>query len=219
MEESSRGILSGYPTVDKITGGWKNGELIIVTGRPGTGKTTFAMNIALKTANVQKVPVAYFSLEQNLNDLPIASSRIPELLCIDDTPHISVSDIQDRINYLVNASKARLIIVDYLELIDGPIELRGNRKTEVCHIVHKLKESAREQNIPIIVISQLPRESFFQCIYASSIFGVSDSIYSIADSVIIIHREHYVTSEYGLHPTLLFIAKQSSNQTGIVTFL
>lgn len=217
MEENSYGILSGYSSIDKITGGWKNSELILVTGRPGTGLTTFAMNIALNSANEQKVPVGFFSLAADLNELPVASSIIPELLFIDDTPRRTISEIQDNVNALVNDSKVRLIIIDYLELIVGPKELHGFRNAEICHIAHKLKESARELNIPIIVTSHLPKDSFFQSIYASSIFGISNTIYSIADSVIIIHHERYVKSEYALNPTLLFIAKQRSNQTGIVT--
>lgn len=217
MEENSRGILSGYSSIDKITGGWKNSELILVTGRPGTGLTTFAMNMALNAANKQHVLVAYFSLAEDLNELPIASAIIPERLFIDDTPRRSISEIQDKVFSLAHDSKVRLVIVDYLELIAGPKELHGYRNAEICYIVHKLKETARELNIPIIVNSQLPKDSFFQSIYASSIFGISNTIYSIADSVIIINRERYVTSEYTLNPTLLFVAKQRSNQTGIVT--
>jgi replicative DNA helicase len=217
MEENSRGILSGYPSIDKITGGWKKGELILVTGRPGTGMTSFAMNIALNAANEQKVPVGFFSLAGDLNELPVASAIIPERLFIDDTPRRTISEIQDKGFSLVKDSKVRLIIVDYLELIEGPRVLRGYHNAEICHIVHKLKETARELNIPIIVISQRPRDSFFQSLYASSNFGISNTIYSIADSVIIIHRELYVTSEYALNPTLIFVAKQRSNQTSIVT--
>lgn len=219
MEENSRGILSGYSSIDKITGGWKKGELILVTGRPGTGKTTFAMNIALNAANEQKVPVGFFSMAADFNELPVGSAIIPELLYIDDTARRTISEIQDNIYSLVNDSKVRLIIIDYLELLDGPKELRGYRKAEICHITHKLKVSARELNIPIIVTSQLPKNSFFQSIYASSIFGISNTIYPIADSVIIIHRERYDTSEYAINPTLIFVAKQRSNQTGIVTIL
>lgn len=96
MEENSRGILSGYPSIDKITGGWKKGELILVTGRPGTGMTSFAMNIALNAANEQKVPVGFFSLAGDLNELPVASAIIPERLFIDDTPRRTISEIQDK---------------------------------------------------------------------------------------------------------------------------
>lgn len=221
------GVPSGYPSIDRITQGWQNSDLIILAARPSVGKTAFALNIARNAAVDHNMPVAVFSLEMSADQLGKrlittesglsgekikggvklenyeweqleyklkALSKAP--LYIDDTPGIPVMEFRTKAKRLVKQKGVRLIVVDYLQLMQGPAELRGLREQEVAAISRTLKATAKDLNIPIIALSQLSRNAVQRTGGAGkpqlSDLRESGSIEQDADMVIFIHRPDFV---------------------------
>jgi len=179
---SLSGISTGYANLDERTGGLRPGDFIVVAGRPSMGKTTLAMNIAENCVNNTSVLV--FSLEmpaEQLIDRSIASrgridfgniqtgrltesewqrfsptaAKISELdLIIDDRAGISINDVRSTARKVSRGRKLGLIVVDYLQLMAGKGE---NRTQEVSAISGGLKALAKENNCPVIALSQLNR--------------------------------------------------------------
>ena len=114
---------------------------------------------------------------------------------IDDTPSLPVMEFRAKVKKLVKQKGVRLIVVDYLQLMQGPSELRGMREQEVAAISRTLKATAKEMNVPIIALSQLSRQSENR--QGSnrrpqlSDLRESGSIEQDADMVIFIHRYDY----------------------------
>ena len=178
------GIPSGFYGIDLETGGWQKSDLIIVAARPGMGKTSFALALALNPAKEINANVLFFSLEmpssQIVNRLismesGIDSSKIRKAtitddeymkitasldgLCntnlyIDDESNISILKLQSKAKKLHKEKKLHLIVVDYLQLLSGN---SGNREQEISQISVGLKNLAKELNIPVIALSQLSR--------------------------------------------------------------
>ena len=166
-EDGLSGIPSGYTGIDRVTFGWQAADLIILAARPSVGKTAFVLTMARNMVVDHHIPVAFFSLEMpdtkkmtqgewaqlenGLNNL----SRSP--LWIDDTPSLSIYEFRSKARRLVNKQHVKLIIIDYLQLMQGPPELKGMREQEVAAISRSLKAIAKELNVPIIALSQLNR--------------------------------------------------------------
>jgi replicative DNA helicase len=114
---------------------------------------------------------------------------------IDDTPSLPIMEFRSKVKRLVNQKGVRLVVVDYLQLMQGPAELRGMREQEVAAISRTLKATAKEMNVPIIALSQLSRQSENR--QGSnrrpqlSDLRESGSIEQDADMVIFIHRYDY----------------------------
>ena len=129
-------------------------------------------------------------LEETLRRL----SKAP--LYIDDTPGIPIMEFRTKAKRLVKQKGVRLIVVDYLQLMQGPVELRGLREQEVAAISRTLKATAKELNIPIIALSQLSRNAVQRTGGTGkpqlSDLRESGSIEQDADMVIFIHRPDFV---------------------------
>lgn len=183
------GIPTGFIDVDKKTSGLHNAELILIAGRPGMGKSSFALNIAQNAAVQAHKNVAVFSLEmpgiQIANrmlsaEAKISSERIKkgdlrdedwgklayatEVLSrsgiyIDDTSSINAAEIGARCRKLMLEKGLDLVVIDYLQLMSGSAKSRGNRQQEIAEISRSLKILANDLNIPVIALSQLSRSS------------------------------------------------------------
>ena len=244
------GVPSGFPSLDRITRGWQNSDLIILAARPSVGKTAFALNLARNAAVDHHIPVAIFSLEMSALQLVMrlmttesgfASDKLkggtriepyewPELeqriaslakapLYIDDTPSIPLMEFRAKVKRLVKSKDVRLVIVDYLQLMQGPAELRGLREQEVAAISRTLKATAKELNIPIIALSQLSRNAVQRTGGTGkpqlSDLRESGSIEQDADMVIFIHRPDFVglgESPAGKETTQIVIAKHRNGE-------
>ena len=186
-ENGLSGLSSGFSRIDKLTNGWQNSDLIIIAARPAMGKTAFVLSMAKKIAVDMQVPVAMFSLEMsnvqlvtrlivNVSELPgekIKSgqlapyewgqldNRIKQLehapFYVDDTPSLSVFELRTKARRLVREHGVRLILIDYLQLMNASGMSFGSRQEEVSNISRSLKGLAKELNIPIIALSQLNR--------------------------------------------------------------
>ncbi|OLE49568.1 MAG: replicative DNA helicase, partial [Cyanobacteria bacterium 13_1_40CM_2_61_4] len=180
------GVPSGFNDLDAKTGGFQKSDLIIVAARPGTGKTSLVLNVAQNASIRYKIPVAIFSLEMSEQQLvtrllcseaSVDSYRLrtgllkdaewPRIaqamgalseaqIYIDDSPSVSVMEMRTKARRLKSANNLGLIIVDYLQLMQG--RNTENRVQEVSDISRSLKSLARELQIPVIACSQLSRE-------------------------------------------------------------
>jgi len=185
-----RGEMIGVPTsfidLDKLLGGLQKSDLIIVAGRPGSGKTSLVLTIALNAARKFGQRVALFSLEMSaeqlvqrlvaaetgidsqrlrLGDLKEdewprfvqATSRLADTrIFIDDTPSISALQLRTKCRRLYAEYGIDLIIVDYLQLMSGDFRSE-NRVQEISYISRSLKALARELNVPVLAAAQLSR--------------------------------------------------------------
>lgn len=181
------GLESGFTQIDKMTSGWQNSDLIIIAARPAMGKTAFVLSMAKNIAVNYRQPIAMFSLEMsnvqlvnrlisNVCEIPsekIKSGqlenfewkqldiKIKELydapLYIDDTPSLSVFELRTKARRLVREHGIKMIIIDYLQLMNANGMSTGSRQEEVSTISRSLKGLAKELNIPIVALSQLNR--------------------------------------------------------------
>lgn len=181
------GLSSGFEALDKMTSGWQNSDLVIIAARPAMGKTAFVLSMAKNIAITNKVPVAMFSLEmsnvQLVNRLIVNVCEIPgekiksgqlapyewgqldykirEMfdapLYVDDTPSLSVFELRTKARRLVRDYGVKIIIIDYLQLMNASGMSYNSRQEEVSTISRSLKGLAKELNIPIIALSQLNR--------------------------------------------------------------
>ena len=157
----------------------------------------------------------WVQLETQLRDL----SKAP--LYIDDTPSLPVMEFRSKVKRLVNQKGVRLVIVDYLQLMQGPSELRGMREQEVAAISRTLKATAKECNVPIIALSQLSRQSETRSGGNGrpqlSDLRESGSIEQDADIVIFLHRADYQglnADPNDIGKTTLIIAKHRNGSIG-----
>ncbi|MDB5162436.1 MAG: Replicative helicase [Candidatus Saccharibacteria bacterium] len=244
-----RGVRTGYRDLDNMTAGLQRSDLIILAARPAMGKTTLVTNLAYNVATIAKQPVLFFSLEMskeqlvdrmladasgvdawnirtgNLSDddfskLSDAMGEMAEApIYIDDTPGVSVLEMRTKARRAAHEQPLGLIIVDYLQLMQGSGRDSGNRVQEVSEISRGLKLLARELNVPVIALSQLSRsvESRTPQIPQLSDLRESGSIEQDADIVMFIYREAYYNPDTDRENiTDLIIAKHRNGPTGKV---
>ncbi|MBO8441833.1 MAG: replicative DNA helicase [Firmicutes bacterium] len=215
------GLATGFHELDKLTTGLHDDELTIIAARPGVGKTAFALNIAKNVAVKSKKTVAIFSLEmgaeslvnrmlcsegsidanhlrtgqltdEEWQNLVVAMGTLSKTdIFIDDTPGNRMIDISAKCRRLSKDHNLGLIIIDYLQLIEG--ESKENRQQEVSYISRQLKKLAKELNTPIIALSQLSRglEQRQDKRPMLSDIRESGSIEQDADIVAFLYREDY----------------------------
>ena len=233
--------------LDKMTAGFQKGDLIILAARPSMGKTALALNIAAEAA--RKNTVAMFSLEMSKEQLTqrLFSSlgKIPEVnlqrgdlseeewtslidavgwvgelkLHIDDTAALSLFDLRQRARRLKREQGLDLIVVDYIQLMQGSKEYRGNRVQEVSELSRGLKALARELDIPVVVLSQLSRAVEMRAEKKPQLSDLreSGSIEQDADIVMFLYREEYYNKESEKENLAeIIIAKNRNGATGIV---
>lgn len=242
-----RGVRTGWQDLDKITAGLQRSDLIVLASRPAMGKTTLVTNLAYNVATVAKQAVLFFSLEMskeqlvdrmladasgvdawnirtgNLSDedfskLSEAMGEMAEApIYLDDTPGLSVLEMRTKARRAAHDTPLGLIIVDYLQLMQGSGRDNGNRVQEVSEISRGLKLIARELNVPVIALSQLSRtvESRSPQIPQLADLRESGSIEQDADIVMFIYREAYYNPETEReNVTDLIIAKHRNGPTG-----
>jgi replicative DNA helicase len=183
---SVTGVPSGLIDLDDITSGFHPGELIIVAGRPGMGKTALALSMGRNAAVMEKTGVGMFSLEManhqlamrllcaegrvdshlvrtgklpkaQWKNLSIAVGNLAEApIYLDDTPGMSVLEVRAKSRRLKAEHDIGLIIVDYIQLMTGP-KGSESRQQEISQISRSLKALAKEIEVPVLGLSQLSR--------------------------------------------------------------
>lgn len=251
------GVPSGFTGLDGITSGWQASDLVIIAGRPAMGKTSFALSIAKNIAVDYREPIAFFSLEMNSVQLvnrlisnvceisghKILSGQLDDPdwerfdknlrkltgapIYVDDTPGLSVFELRTKARRLVREKGVKIIMIDYLQLMNASGMRFGNRQEEVSTISRSLKGLAKELNIPILALSQLNRtvenrEGIDGKRPQLSDLRESGAIEQDADMVLFVHRpEYYHIYDDGkgndLHGMAqIIIAKHRKGATGDV---
>ena len=220
------GIPSGFHALDKITSGWQTPDLIIIAARPAMGKTAFVLSMAKNIAVDRGIPTAIFSLEMSnvqlvnrliMNVCELEGDKIKtgkmskedklrlntkinimkgKPLYMDDTPSLSIYELRSKARKLVNEHGVKLIIIDYLQLMNAQGSSFGSREQEVSIISRGLKGLAKELDIPIIALSQLNRGVEARTGIEGKTPQLSDlresgAIEQDADMVCFIHRPEY----------------------------
>jgi replicative DNA helicase len=223
-KDNLSGIPSGFTHLDRLTSGWQQSDLVIVAARPSMGKTAFVLSMARNMGIDHNISVAFFSLEMSsiqlvnrliVSETSISSEKIrsgrldPDevvqlttklddlrnaKIFIDDTPALSIFEFRAKCRRLKTQFDIDIIIIDYLQLMTGPTETKGNREQEVSIISRSLKAIAKELNVPIIALSQLNRSVETRGGNKRpqlSDLRESGAIEQDADLVIFIHRPEY----------------------------
>ena len=251
------GVPTGYHKLDDITSGWQASDLVIIAGRPAMGKTSFALSLAKNIAADYRVPTAFFSLEMSnvqlvnrliSNCCEIQGSHIQSgqlqpdewdrldkringlygaPLYVDDTPGLSVFELRTKARRLVREHGVKIIMIDYLQLMNANGMRFSSRQEEVSTISRSLKGLAKELNIPILALSQLnrgveSREGLEGKRPQLSDLRESGAIEQDADMVLFVHRPEYYhiySDDHGrdLHGMAqILIAKHRKGATGDV---
>lgn len=225
-ESGLSGLSTGFYALDKLTSGWQKSDLIIIAARPAMGKTAFVLSMAKNIAVNNREPVALFSLEMSnvqlvnrliTNVCEISGEKIKSgqlapyewtqldsnitplydaPLFVDDTPSLSIFELRTKARRLVREHGVKLIIIDYLQLMNASGASFGSRQEEVSTISRSLKGLAKELDIPIIALSQLnrgveSREGIEGKRPQLSDLRESGAIEQDADIVCFIHRPEY----------------------------
>ena len=221
------GVPSGFADLDFKTAGFHNSDLILVAARPAMGKSAFALNIAAHAATRANIPVAIFSLEMSKEQLvnrilcseamvdsnKVRTGRIDDeewtklaeasgilsesKIFIDDTPGISIMEIRAKCRKLKLEQDIGLIVIDYLQLVQGSGKRGGSREQEIAEISRSLKILAKEINVPVIALSQLSRAPEQRPDHRPMLADLreSGSIEQDADIVMFLYRDDYYNED------------------------
>ena len=219
-KEKYIGARTGFTLLDSITSGLNKSDLIIIAARPGMGKTSFAMNIAVNVARRSDKEVVTFNLEMSKEQLATRILSTEALvdsntlrngrisgddwvklatsagylstlpLFIDDTASMTVQQMKAKLRRTKNLG---LVIIDYLQLMESATTRSDNRVLVISEITRQLKVMAKELNVPVILLSQLSRavESRTDKRPMLSDLRESGSIEQDADIVLFLYREAY----------------------------
>jgi replicative DNA helicase len=246
------GVPSAFTELDNITGGFQKSDLIVVAGRPSQGKTALVLSIARNASILHDIPIGFFSLEMSSQQLvlrlicaearvdahSVRTGRLPEdewrklstsigklykaKILIDDTPALSALEIRAKSRRLKVEHNVGMIIVDYLQLMQGPKNAQS-REQEISSISRSLKALAKELNIPVVALSQLNRALELRGDKRPVLADLRESgaIEQDADVVIFVHRPEMFgididpeTKEPTEGMAELIVGKQRNGPTG-----
>lgn len=241
-----RGLSTGYMDLDNLLGGLQKSDLVVLASRPSMGKTSLALDILRHAAVYGKTPVGIFSLEMsrdqlvdrllsaqsdvnlwkirtghlNDEDFELIGQAMGELseapIFIDDAAGSNIMEVRTKARRLQAEHNVGLIVVDYLQLMEG--RSQENRVQEVSEISRALKLLARELNIPVLALSQLSRnvENRPDKIPQLADLRESGSIEQDADVVMFIYREDMYKGKESRRPNIaeIYIRKHRNGPTG-----
>ena len=243
------GVPTGFVDLDYKTAGLHGSDLILVAARPAMGKSAFALNIATNAAVRAKTPVAIFSLEMSKEQmanrilcsealvdsnkvrtgkvedddwvkLAQASGILSEAqIFIDDTPGISIMEIRAKCRKMKLEKDMGLVVIDYLQLVQGSSKRGASREQEIAEISRSLKILAKEINVPVIALSQLSRAPEQRPDHRPMLSDLreSGSIEQDADIVMFLYRDDYYNQDSEKKNVAeVILAKHRAGSTGTV---
>ena len=246
------GVPSGFTELDYRTAGFHGSELILIAARPAMGKTAFALNIATNAAVKANVPVAVFSLEMSKEQLvnrilcsesmvdsnKVRTGKLEEddwtklagaigplseaEIFIDDTPGINITEIRAKCRKLKLEKNIGMVVIDYLQLIQGSNKRVGSREQEISEISRSLKILAKELDVPVIALSQLSRAAEQRPDHRPMLSDLRESgaIEQDADIVMFLYRDDYYNQDSEKKDIAeIIIAKHRGGSTGTVELL
>ncbi|MER7837201.1 replicative DNA helicase [Streptomyces sp. NPDC096040] len=215
------GVPTGFTDLDSLTNGLHPGQMIVIAARPAMGKSTLALDFARAASIKHNLPSVIFSLEMGRNEIAMRllsaearvalhhmrsgtmtdddwtrlARRMPDVsaapLYIDDSPNLSMMEIRAKCRRLKQRNDIKLVIIDYLQLMQSGSKRSESRQQEVSDMSRNLKLLAKELELPVIALSQLNRgpEQRTDKKPMVSDLRESGSIEQDADMVILLHRE------------------------------
>ena len=252
QKEPITGVPTGFADLDYKTAGLHNSDLILIAARPAMGKSAFALNIAANAAINAKVPVAIFNLEMSKSQLvnrmlcseamvdsnKIRTGKIEEddwtklatalgplseaPIYIDDTAGISITEIRAKCRKLKLEKNIGLVVIDYLQLIQGSGKRNSSREQEISEISRSLKILAKELDIPVIALSQLSRAAEQRQDHRPMLSDLRESgaIEQDADIVMFLYRDDYYNPDSEKKNIAeVILAKHRAGSTGTVELL
>ena len=241
------GASYGLTDLDTQTGGMQRGELIVLAARPSVGKTAFALNVAAKLAAAGK-RVAFFSLEMarvqlamrllcsqarvdtwmvrsgavsgtDLERLVDAAGRVAAWpLAINDAFDVTLLDVRAKSRRYQSEGGLDLIVIDYLQLMRGD-ERAENRQAQVAKLSRGLKGVARDLNVPVMVLSQLNRESERRTDHRPQLSDLRESgaVEQDADTVLFLFKPHTYDESKPRDEVEVIVAKQRNGPVTVVS--
>ena len=246
------GVPTGFVDLDQITAGLHKSDLILVAARPAMGKSAFALNIATYAAIKANTPTVIFNLEMSKEQLvnrilcceamvdsnKVRTGKIEEAdwvklatalgplsevpIYIDDTPGISIMEIRAKCRKLKLEKNIGLIVIDYLQLIQGTGKKGASREQEISEISRSLKILAKELDVPVIALSQLSRAAEQRQDHRPMLSDLRESgaIEQDADIVMFLYRDDYYNQDTEKKNIAeVIIAKHRAGSTGTVELL
>ena len=244
------GVSTGFADLDYKTAGLHGSDLIILAARPAMGKSAFAINIATNAAVKSKVPAIIFNLEMSKEQvanrilcseamvdsnklrtgqiedsdwmkLAEASGVLSEApIYIDDTPGITMMEIRAKCRKLKMEKGLGLIVIDYLQLVQGSGKRNASREQEISEISRALKILAKELSVPVIALSQLSRAAEQRKDGHRPMLSdlrESGAIEQDADIVMFLYREdYYDENTENKNVAEVILAKHRGGSTGTV---
>ena len=245
-----RGLKTGFRDLDKKTAGFQKGDLIIIGARPAMGKTTFAQNLTYNIATINKKGVLFFSMEMAANEIidrmisdvsgvdnwkmrtgNLTDEEFQKIgdamdemdglpIYVDDTSSMTIVELRNKARRAMHDHDIGIVVVDYLQLIQGSDRYKGNRVQEVTEISRGLKILARELEIPVVALAQLSRNVTGRDDPRPVLSDLreSGSIEQDADLVMFLHRPDYYKQNDDnyeeTHITELLVAKHRHGAVG-----
>ena len=252
QKEPITGIPTGFADLDYKTAGLHNSDLVLIAARPAMGKSAFALNLATNAAVQSKVPVVIFNLEMSKSQLvsrilcseamvdsnKVRTGKIEEddwvklatalgplseaPIYIDDTPGITVTEIRAKCRKLKMEKNLGLIVIDYLQLIQGSGKRNSSREQEISEISRSLKILAKELDVPVIALSQLSRAAEQRADHRPMLSDLRESgaIEQDADIVMFLYRDDYYNPDSEKKNIAeVIMAKHRAGSTGTVELL
>jgi len=244
------GVPSGFVDLDKLTGGLQRSDLIILAARPAMGKTACALSMCHNSAIKYKSRVAIFSLEMSAEQLvqrllcmeggidqarlrtgyisedewgriiQAAAALAETDIYIDDSSGISTMEMRSKARRLHSERPLDLVIVDYLQLMQGGVTASENRVQEISKISRELKGLARELQVPVVALSQVSRAVDARTSHVPMLSDLRESgaIEQDADIVMFIYRDKvYNPDTEKEHIADLIVAKHRNGPTGQIS--
>ncbi len=246
------GVPSGFTELDYKTAGFHGSDLVLIAARPAMGKSAFALNIATNAAVRANVPVVIFSLEMSKEQMvnrilcseamvdsnKVRTGKLEEddwtklagsigplsdaEIYIDDTPGISVMEIRAKCRKLKLEKNIGMVVIDYLQLVQGSNRRNGSREQEISEISRSLKILAKELNVPVIALSQLSRAVEQRPDHRPMLSDLRESgaIEQDADIVMFLYRDDYYNKDSEKKDIAeVIIAKHRGGSLGTIELL
>jgi replicative DNA helicase len=244
------GLETGYGDLDELLNGFHPSQLIVLAARPSMGKTSLALNIAANAAVGQRKGVLVFSLEtgrtQITQNILCARARVDTQsvtrgifdastwdrlvdaagfissapILIDDTPGLSLLEAKTRARLHKAREDIALVIVDYMQLMEGRRQRNDSREQEIAYIARGLKNMARELEVPVLALAQLNRSVERRDDHIPRLHDLRESgaIEQDADIIMFLHRPAYYSRELSesaeaRRNTELIVAKNRNGPT------
>ena len=251
------GIPTGLNELDKKTGGLQDGEMVVIAARPSVGKTAFALHLARSAASAGKAVAVYslemegerladrwllaasninpyrwrngLANPQEVAEAHTTSGELSQLpIYVDDNSSVSMEHVRSSARLLKSRKQCDMVIIDYLQLCDMTTkQLNRNREQEVAQATRKAKSLAKELHIPVVLLSQLNRESENRPGGRPELAHLRESgaIEQDADVVMLLYRpaqQRITIDKESGYPTeglgVVIVAKQRNGETGNVYF-